>query len=99
MLWNSLKFTNEWWKVEIIATNSWDFIKVCVKDAWVWIPEDKIKTIFEKFSQVDSHLQRNYNWTGLWLSIVKMIVERMWWQVYVESEIWKWSNFFFTLKK
>jgi signal transduction histidine kinase len=67
-------------------------------DTWEWIPQDKIDNLFEKFTQVESALQRN-NTSGLWLwlAIAKDFILKFWWKIYVKSEVWKWSTFYFML--
>lgn len=100
LLSNALKFTEKWkWKVvvKLSMENNEKYIKVSVIDNWIWISKEKQKMIFEKFSQVDWHLQRSHEWTWLWLSIVRSIIRIMWWKIQVESVLWKWSNFSFTL--
>lgn len=100
LLSNALKFTNPWWKVEVwirYKKRNPSEYEVYVKDSWIWIPKDKQKTIFQKFSQVESTLSRNQWWTWLWLAIINEIIKKMWWKIKLKSEIWKWSTFYFTI--
>jgi K+-sensing histidine kinase KdpD len=70
-----------------------------VIDNGVWIPKDKQKSIFDKFMQVESSLQRQ-NASGIWigLALCKSYVEDFGSKINVESELGKWSNFSFELK-
>jgi len=56
-----------------------------VEDRGVGIPEDKIATIFDLFSQVDDSTTKAYEGTGLGLAIVKGIVEKMGGNIEVKS--------------
>jgi len=99
---NAIKFTEKWWIVKIIAQinkKNNKQIKLGVQDTWIWIPKEKLNSIFDKFSQVESVLQRkNTNWLGLWLSIVKEYVEKHNSKIKVESELEKGSCFYFNME-
>lgn len=96
---NALKFTKEWWIVTIKLHKEDDNLVFSVIDTWEWIPQDKLSTLFEKFTQVESALQRNNtSWLWLGLSIASDFVNKFWWKIFVESEVGKWSNFYFKLK-
>lgn len=64
-----------------------------VRDTGIGIPNDKLKDIFGQFIQLDSFVQG----TGLGLSICEMIVHEMGGDIWVESEIDKWTCFWFTI--
>jgi PAS domain S-box-containing protein len=68
-----------------------------VNDTGIGIPEDKLITIFESFSQADTSVTRKYGGTGLGLTIVKQLVELQGGQVSVKSVVDEGSSFSFTL--
>jgi len=67
-----------------------------IRDTGIGIPEDKLSTIFDPFSQADGSTTRKYGGTGLGLSICNKISELMGGKVWVESEENKGSIFHFT---
>ncbi|MCX7991702.1 MAG: ATP-binding protein [Proteobacteria bacterium] len=69
-----------------------------VKDSGIGIPKENSEKIFERFTQADSSITRNYGGTGLGLAISKSLVEMMGGKIWVESEPNKGSIFHFTVK-
>lgn len=96
LIWNSLKFTEKW-SIKIILEKKEENFKVSIIDTWIGISKDNLSKLFTKFSQIDSALQRKVDWTWLWLAFSKLLIEKMWWEIWVESELWKWSIFWFSL--
>ncbi len=68
-----------------------------VSDSGIGIPADKLETIFEKFTQVDSSSKRMRGGTGLGLAISRHLVELMGGQIGAESEPASGSTFWFEL--
>ena len=68
-----------------------------VKDTGIGIPENKIKIIFEKFTQVEDTLTRQHGGVGLGLSICKEISDLLNGEITVESELGQGSVFYFKL--
>jgi len=73
-------------------------VEVVVKDNGIGIPSDELKSIFDKFYQIEGILQHKEGF-GLGLSIAKGIIESHGGKLWVESELQKGSQFHFTLPK
>ncbi len=69
-----------------------------VQDSGIGISEDKLKTIFDAFSQADSTITRKYGGTGLGLTISSRFVSMMGGKLEVESKVGEGTRFFFTLE-
>ncbi len=72
--------------------------KVRVEDTGVGIPEEKQRTIFDKFTQVDNSACRTHEGTGLGLSICKSLIELMGGDIGLESELGTGSVFWFDIE-
>lgn len=99
---NAIKFTSEG-GIEVSAGIIWideeqKFYKLSftVKDSGIGIPKDKIATIFERFEQLEQGAQRQHGGTGLGLTIVKNLVERMGGSISVYSHVNEGAEFNFT---
>ncbi|MBF0380129.1 MAG: PAS domain S-box protein [Magnetococcales bacterium] len=95
LLGNAIKFTEQG-KVELIVSYpSTKNILFSVVDSGIGIPEDKMKLIFEPFSQGDSSNTRQHGGIGLGLSICKRLIDAMNGKIWVQSEENKGSTFHF----
>ncbi len=78
LLNNALKFTNEEGEIYVTAktkSSPAKVIEIRIKDNGIGIPLEKLESVFEKFSQVDSSSTRKYGGTGLGLPICRAIIE------------------------
>jgi len=63
LLINAIKFTPMEGKITIRALDDNDQVQISITDTGIGIPEDKLKTIFDRFYQVDGSSSRKY---GVW---------------------------------
>jgi len=73
-------------------------LSVRVSDTGIGIPSEKIKTVFEPFTQADGSTTRRYGGTGLGLTITGQLVKLMGGELNVESEMGKGTTFAFTVR-
>jgi len=73
------------------------WVRIEVADTGVGIPEEKLNTIFESFSQADESVTRRYGGTGLGLTIVRQMVELQHGKIHVVSKEHVGSTFIVTI--
>jgi len=100
LMGNSAKFTKKG-ELELsidvdTETDATITLHARIRDTGIGIPEEKLESIFEAFSQADGSTTREYGGTGLGLSICRKIAGLMDGNVWAESEIGKGSTFHFT---
>ncbi|MBI9104705.1 MAG: response regulator [Spirochaetales bacterium] len=101
LLGNSIKFTHKGGVVLTVhvikETREKIEVYFGVEDTGIGIPEDKLETIFNEFTQADTSTSRKYGGTGLGTSIAKNFVTLMGGKIGVESRKGEGSVFWFTL--
>ncbi len=93
---NAAKFTEEGF-IRLTAEATPTEVVISVADSGIGIPPEKVKRIFEPFTQVDASTTRRAGGTGLGLSISKHFVEMHGGRIWVESTPGEGSTFYFTL--
>lgn len=93
---NAVKFTQKGTIDIVIDTVSkngakWNVIKV--RDTGIGIPEENCKVIFQEFRQVSEGTSRNFEGSGLGLTLAKKITEMMNGEISVESAPGSGSEF------
>jgi PAS domain S-box-containing protein len=92
LLSNAVKFTDKG-SIEVDISGSTDIaaentlVTIKVSDTGIGIPEDKLQTVFDKFTQADSSITRRYGGSGLGLAISKACVEKMGGVITVDSQL------------
>ncbi|MBI3510682.1 MAG: PAS domain S-box protein [Bacteroidetes bacterium] len=98
---NSVKFTESGRvdiSIGITAEDAENYkLTFIVKDTGIGIPQDRLATIFESFTQASNETSRKYGGTGLGLTIVKQLTELLDGTIEVESRIGYGSTFRITL--
>ncbi|MFP6882721.1 MAG: PAS domain-containing protein, partial [Roseibacillus sp.] len=99
---NAIKFTEEGEisvKVDLKSDQGSEaMLRVEVRDTGVGVPLDKLKSIFEPFTQAEGSTARKYGGTGLGLSICRKIVALLDGEIWIESEEGHGSTFGFTAR-
>ncbi|GAP61634.1 hypothetical protein ARMA_0057 [Ardenticatena maritima] len=96
LLGNAAKFTEQ----GKVALRIWrergkpnDEIVFEISDTGIGIPEEKLPTLFQPFTQVDPSPTRKYGGTGLGLAITKAYVDMLGGTIEVQSEVGKGTTF------
>ncbi len=92
LLGNAIKFTKSG-EVEIGADTDDSGVVLTVVDTGVGISESRIQSVFEAFTQEDTSTTRQFGGTGLGLTIVASLTERMNGSIDVQSQVNEGSRF------
>jgi signal transduction histidine kinase len=95
LLDNGLKFSRR--VVEVSAKVIDEHVVISVTDHGIGIPQDKLEAIFDPFYQVENSDTRRFGGLGVGLSIVRLILDRHFALIDVESAVGNGSMFSFAL--
>ena len=102
LIGNSIKYT-ERGSIEVeasalpTANNNRLHILFTVSDTGIGIPEDKLDSIFEHFTQISGGFTRNYQGAGLGLSIAKRVISLLGGSMTVVSDVNKGTIFYLSI--
>ncbi len=96
LLKNAIKYTKKG-AIESGYEHKGKYLRFFVKDTGIGIENDKLESIFDRFTQADNSLSKTYDGAGLGLSITKAYVEMLGGTIWVESEPGEGSVFYFTI--
>jgi signal transduction histidine kinase/FixJ family two-component response regulator len=101
LIGNAIKFT-ESGSVDvncIVCRDEQDSLELCftVRDTGIGIDPSKISSIFDRFTQADTHITRQFGGTGLGLAITKQLIELQHGNISVKSQPGWGTEFHFML--
>lgn len=95
---NAVKFTRDGFielgMKTVKPDNGGDLLLIYVKDTGIGIPKDKHELIFKVFRQVDETSTREFEGTGLGLTIARKLAELLKGRIWLESQPGKGSTFY-----
>lgn len=97
LLSNSVKFTNNGGMIRVTLWDNESSLFIAVKDTGIGISKEKQDLIFKRFVQVDKSMSRNYQGSGIGLSLVKSLVELQGGSIKLISEAGKGCEFIIEL--
>jgi signal transduction histidine kinase/CheY-like chemotaxis protein len=101
LLGNAVKFTQRGEVLVAVKCSGQDGqaaqMQISVSDTGIGIPQEKIGSLFAKFSQADTSTTRRYGGTGLGLAISQQLSHLMGGSIQVESQVGQGSTFSFIL--
>lgn len=99
ILSNAIKFSNPNTSVSVIVDPKPDVVLLSVRDQGPGISEEEQKKLYRKFQQLSAKPTGGESTTGLGLSIVKALVDKMGATITCESKLGEGTNFIVGLKR
>jgi|GEM_PF-2035126 len=95
----TIKFKIEYARAKATSDCSYENenLYISIKDEGIGIPQDKLQTIFEPFTQADNSTTRKFGGTGLGLTISSKLIIAIGGELKVKSEQDVGSEFYFTI--
>ena len=97
LLGNAVKFTAQGSVTVSLDYQPEGVLRVAVTDTGVGIPQERLDRLFQRFSQIDGSITREYGGSGLGLAICKGLVEMMGGEIGVISQEGRGSTFWFNI--
>jgi CheY-like chemotaxis protein/anti-sigma regulatory factor (Ser/Thr protein kinase) len=94
---NAVKFTDTGEVVIHVESVADDGIRFSVRDTGVGVDPKRLTAVFDAFTQADASTTRRFGGTGLGLTIVRRLTERMHGEVFATSVVGVGSTFGFTI--
>ncbi|MEN8905528.1 MAG: ATP-binding protein [Clostridiales bacterium] len=90
---NSIKYSKSDLKIDIILDVKNEFVNIAIKDNGIGIPKEDLPKLFDKYYRVRGKEHGKIKGSGLGLAISKEIIKGINGEIFVESELDKWSKF------
>jgi signal transduction histidine kinase/CheY-like chemotaxis protein len=95
---NAIKFTEKGFvKIQVTTKETPEQLCFCIEDSGIGIAPAQSESIFAAFQQADSSTSRRFGGTGLGTTIARQLVHLMGGTIWVESDLGKGSQFYFTI--
>lgn len=98
---NAIKFTKKGViTIEVLLNEIKEdsvLVDFAIIDTGIGISEDKQEMIFDRFTQANTNITREYGGSGLGLTIIKLLLQLQNSEIKLSSEAGKGSKFYFTL--
>lgn len=97
LLSNAFKFTADGGNISLSInedkSENENFVLLAINDTGIGIPKDKLHRVFDRFYQVDDSSKRAYGGSGIGLALVKELTDLHKWDITVNSDIGKGTQF------
>jgi signal transduction histidine kinase len=93
---NAVKFTRRG-GITVRAQLIDSLVQIEIEDTGIGIPADQFAAIFEEFQQVDASPTREYEGSGLGLTITRRLIEMHGGRIWLESAVGQGTTFYVTL--
>ena len=97
LIGNAVKFTEHGHVTLTVSKQPNQSIRFAIEDTGIGIPEDRLSSIFESFTQADASMSRRFGGTGLGTTISQQLVQLMGGQIHATSQVGVGSCFYFDL--
>jgi PAS domain S-box-containing protein len=89
LLSNAIKFTETGGVTLTIGGRSNQSLQIVVEDTGIGMTDAQVQNLFEDFVQADRSISRRFGGSGLGMSIVRQLIDRMGGSIDVQSEVGK----------
>lgn len=96
---NSMKYNKENGEIMLRICEDNENIRVCISDTGIGIAEENISKVWDAFYCVEKSRSRKLGGSGLGLSIVKHLTDRLRWEISMESTLNQGTTFTIEAKK
>lgn len=98
---NAIRYTKEW-KISFsidIKEIKWNtiYLRFVFKDTGIWISSEYVNEILAPFKLWEYFMTKAHSWLWLWLSTANLLLEKMKWNIVINSQEWVWSVFDVTI--